>query len=379
MTTLPGQSKTKKGQLPGQSSDAELGLGFTVRFSEGSSQTIISDELVIIGDPAGEHVYITAEGVQVRDGETAYTQVAAGVVTVGSTAGDHVRISTSGVEIKDGSTVRGSWQSDGDIFIGSNLANPADTYLAIFANNQSYNGESVSAGDMLLGDNSSGKANLFWDKSDGRLNFRGGTNTAVYLATSGALTAGGGDVTLDANGLTIVAGAGSSSGPNEIKFKSGSDQVYTIYCLEDSGSHIEGGLLVQGKDNTTPAGVLVLAAVNNDVTTSVNIELDTDHDRIQLTADSVVALSGSLIRDTLRVGSVGAAADSTLQLSGSAAALTLDEASSTPTAPGAADRCRLYMKADKLIVQYDDAGTVRYFYLTLNSTSATWTHTTTAP
>jgi hypothetical protein len=65
MTTLPGQSKTKKGQLPGQSSDAELGLGLNVRFTERAGQTIISDELVIIGDPAGEHIYITAEGVQV--------------------------------------------------------------------------------------------------------------------------------------------------------------------------------------------------------------------------------------------------------------------------------------------------------------------------
>ena len=376
MTILPGQSKTKKGQLPGQSADD---LGLVVRFSERSSQTIITDELVIIGDPAGEHVYITAEGVQVRDGETAYTQVAAGVVTVGNTAGDHVYISSGGVEIRDGATVRGSWQTDGDILIGSNVGQPADTYLAIFANNQTYNDESVAAGDMLLGDNSSGQANLFWDKSAGRLNFRGGTATAVYLDTDGALTAGDGDVTLDGNGLTIAAGAGSSSGPNEIKFTAGASQLLTLYCVEDSTSHVEAGLLLQGKDSTTSPAILGLTAVNHDVTTSVNLELDTDQDRIQMVAATVVALADGRVRDTLRVGSAAADADGTLQISGTAAAITLDEATSTPTAPGAADRCRLYMKADKLIVQYYDAGTVRYYYLDLTGGVGTWAHTTSAP
>jgi hypothetical protein len=376
MSMLPGQSKTKKGQLPGQSADE---LGLVVRFSERSSQTIIDDELVIIGDPAGEHVYITAEGVQVREGETAYTQVAAGVVTVGNTAGDHVYISSGGVAIRDGGTVRGSWQTDGDILIGSNVGQAADTYLAIFANNQTYNGESVAAGDMLLGDNSSGKANLFWDKSAGRLNFRGGTATAVYLDTDGALTAGDGEVTLDGDGLTIAAGSGSSSGANEIKFTAGGSQLFTLYCVEDTTSHVEGGLLLQGKDGTTSPAILILTAVNHNGTTSVNLELDSDNDRIQMTAGTVVALANGRVGDRLRVGGVSADADGTLQVSGTAAAMTLDEATSTPTAPGTADRCRLYMKADKLIVQYYDAGTVRYKYLDLTGTGVTWVHTTSAP
>lgn len=377
MSTLPGQSKTKKGQLPGQSVGDDLGL--VVRFSERSSQTIITDELVMIGDPAGEHVYVTAEGVQVREGETVYTEVAGGVVTVGDTAGDHVHISSDGVSIRDGATVRGRWQTDGDILIGSNVGQAADTYLAIFANDQTYNGEGVAAGDMLLGDNSSGQANLFWDKSAGRLNFRGGTATAVYLDTDGALTAGDGDVRLDGNGLTITAGAGSSSGPNEIKFTAGGSQLLTVYCVEDVTSHVEGGLTLQGKDGTTSPAVLGLTAVNHDVTTSVNLELDTDQDRIQMVAGTVVALADGRVRDSLRVGSVAADADGTLQISGTAAAITLDEATSTPAAPGTADRCRLYMKGDKLIVQYYDAGTVRYKYLDLTGTGVTWVHTTSEP
>lgn len=50
-----------------------------------------------------------------------------------------------------------------------------------------------------------------------------------------------------------------------------------------------------------------------------------------------------------------------------------------PAAPNASSQCRMYMKADKLIIQYNDAGTTRYKYLTLTGTGVTWTHTTSAP
>jgi hypothetical protein len=50
----------------------------------------------------------------------------------------------------------------------------------------------------------------------------------------------------------------------------------------------------------------------------------------------------------------------------------------TPASPvqGAAN---MYIKGDKLVVQYNDNGVVRYKYLTLSGTSGAWTHSTTAP
>lgn len=60
-------------------------------------------------------------------------------------------------------------------------------------------------------------------------------------------------------------------------------------------------------------------------------------------------------------------------------AFTLQEISSTPTAPASADRLRWYMKGDKFIFQFYDSGTVRYKYLDLTGTGVTWVHTTTAP
>jgi hypothetical protein len=37
------------------------------------------------------------------------------------------------------------------------------------------------------------------------------------------------------------------------------------------------------------------------------------------------------------------------------------------------------MKDDKFIIQYNHGGTLKYRYLDLTSTDATWTYTTTAP
>jgi len=55
------------------------------------------------------------------------------------------------------------------------------------------------------------------------------------------------------------------------------------------------------------------------------------------------------------------------------------EQTATPTAPANGTEVRLYMKADKFVLQYQDGATLRYKYLDLTGTGATWTHTTSAP
>lgn len=59
-------------------------------------------------------------------------------------------------------------------------------------------------------------------------------------------------------------------------------------------------------------------------------------------------------------------------------AVTLN-ASSTPANPSASSESRHYTKGGKFVIQYNDAGTVRYKYLDLTGTGTTWTHTTSAP
>lgn len=131
--------------------------------------------------------------------------VPAGVVKIGPDGTGNVVINTNGIKLNYGTTNKIWLQTDGDVFIGTNTAAAATTYLSIFSGAQTYNSESVEAGDMLIGDNSSSKANIFWDKSAGQLLFRGGTTPQVYIDTTGALSAGGGKIVLDGTGMQIIA------------------------------------------------------------------------------------------------------------------------------------------------------------------------------
>jgi hypothetical protein len=94
-------------------------------------------------------------------------------------------------------------------------------------------------------------------------------------------------------------------------------------------------------------------------------------------------VTGGVARMTInasgRIGIGTTAQDATLELAGTNAAISLNEDTVTPGSPTASAECRVYMKADKLIIQYNDAGTVRYKYLDLTGTGVTWVATTTAP
>jgi hypothetical protein len=59
--------------------------------------------------------------------------------------------------------------------------------------------------------------------------------------------------------------------------------------------------------------------------------------------------------------------------------LKLTERTTTPTDPSSGAAANVYIRGDKLVIQFNDGGTVRYKYLDLTGTGVTWVHTTTAP
>jgi hypothetical protein len=59
--------------------------------------------------------------------------------------------------------------------------------------------------------------------------------------------------------------------------------------------------------------------------------------------------------------------------------ITFLEQTGAPTNPVDGTQTQTYMKGDKFVIQYNHGGTLKYRYLTLTSTDATWTYTTTAP
>lgn len=62
-----------------------------------------------------------------------------------------------------------------------------------------------------------------------------------------------------------------------------------------------------------------------------------------------------------------------------AAVLNLEPKDTTPANPSSSSDAKMYLKSNKFILQYNDAGTVRYKYLDLTGTGVTWVHTTSAP
>lgn len=84
-----------------------------------------------------------------------------------------------------------------------------------------------------------------------------------------------------------------------------------------------------------------------------------------------VGINSTSPTSALHLGQVASSAE--------AATCLLDEKDTTPASPTSGTQVKMYMKADKIIFQYNDGGTVRYKYLDLTGTTDTWTATTTAP
>lgn len=60
-------------------------------------------------------------------------------------------------------------------------------------------------------------------------------------------------------------------------------------------------------------------------------------------------------------------------------ALTMRERTTTPADPASGTQAVVYVKADKLVVAFNQGGTMRYKYLLLTDTSVDWVHSTTPP
>ena len=98
---------------------------------------------------------------------------------------------------------------------GADVSSAATTALAIIHSAQTYNSESLGAGDLLIGDNSTNKANILWDASEGKLLFRGATAAQLELSAGGRLKGGldaiygQAETWIDKTGLRLFKGWGT--------------------------------------------------------------------------------------------------------------------------------------------------------------------------
>ena len=128
------------------------------------------------------------------------------------------------------------------MMVGSNIAAPETTFFVIFFSAQTYNGESMEAGSILFGCNTTGYGNLLWKPSEKSFYWRGGTTVQVTINTLGQVLAGAGAVVLDATGITINQGSATE---NKIKFNDGSGNIITAIYADNSGGYDGFSLISQ--------------------------------------------------------------------------------------------------------------------------------------
>ena len=98
-----------------------------------------------------------------------------------------VRVSRSGIAVFEDGIMKTVMESDGDFHVGSDTGLPATTSFSVFTNEQTYNNELMGAGDLLIGDNTSGALNVWYDADEGELHFRVGRLTSFFMDTLGGI------------------------------------------------------------------------------------------------------------------------------------------------------------------------------------------------
>lgn len=125
-------------------------------------------------------------------------------------------------------------QPNGQSVWGSNVAAAATTAFGIFPVATTYNGESLAAGSVLFGVNSSTYSNVLWDPAAKQLKFRGGTTTQAYIDTDGSFVAGG--AKLNSSGVTFTPGDSVYTTVVSWNVAGDTAPVFLIEALRNAGS-----------------------------------------------------------------------------------------------------------------------------------------------
>lgn len=180
--------------------------------------------------------------------------------------------------------------------------------------------------------------------------FSGGDTTLVFTATFSGL--------YGVSNYEVLALQYNKKSTTAISIGSGDAKATGAISIGSATQKAESGILISNISNVSneDTGIVITTAPTN---STPNIHCDTFG-------------SG---QPAVGIGKKNPATE--LDLDGT---LTLQERSSTVSVtPTDGSEAQIYVKADKLIVRYNDGGTVRYKYLDLTGTGVTWTHTTSAP
>lgn len=195
----------------------------------------------------------TTNGIRIGNNATVLGQWdVSGNILVGQTGSGKNNVfvtSTGAVQIRNNTTVVGIWDSGG-IMLGQNGAGQSNVAIDQTNGIQLRNGTTVLgqwdvSGNATFGQVATNKANMFWNNSNQRLEFRGSTSGTVvqsYIDTDGSFVTGGGNVTLNSTGLSIIAGSTATyNAANGVTWQhSGTvGGLHTFYLSPSNGVNVE--------------------------------------------------------------------------------------------------------------------------------------------
>ena len=135
--------------------------------------------------------------------------------------------------------------------------------------------EAVEAGDILIGDSSAGKANLFWDKSAGELKFRSEKNAYLKINAEGALCVAASDLYDDYDdkrGYNLVYGSIYLGGLHGYVYASNVTIKLGAKPLSTHASKV----YVKAEGGANKVGLVYITASANNAAISTSLNLITD-------------------------------------------------------------------------------------------------------
>lgn len=225
------------------------------------------------------------------------TRLQAGGINI--TPGGGVKVYTDGVQ-------KTTIESDGDLFVGSNLSLPANTTLSVFVNDQVYNNESFGEGDLLIGDNSTAASNIKYDASTGQLQFRYGTTITAYMDTDGelkVLAAEIGGWVIDSTSIKdaarVVGMSSAVTGGDDIRFFAGNTTPSSApFRVTESGDLTASDAHIAGEITATTGdigGWKIIATAIRKLAAGIGIVLDSSVPKIQVgdTSGNHIVIDGA--------------------------------------------------------------------------------------
>jgi len=172
-----------------------------------------------LGEYGGDHIVIDpSDGIRFRDSSNnVRAQLTGGAWTIGRVGASlsNVYIAAGAVQLRTNTTVNLELTTAGAIIIGDDSSGKYVTVdsggIEMFANSIKVVDIDGTTGDFVFGQVAASKANLFWDQSEGRLNFRTNTSAKLWIDTDGSLRAGGNMIMLDDTALHLVSGSGGAA------------------------------------------------------------------------------------------------------------------------------------------------------------------------